>query len=151
MGGMSCSYKSQINAAATRTADLNKRTSLALQVVHTILETIVRLLSIVFNVYLLYLVKYRSNFGSNFYRVMLATDALLDLALAIVVLLAQPASALTNARATNGHVKFRVASLTVKKTRAVAKKNGKARVRTIFTWRTVKNVPGSLEPKPNSC
>lgn len=47
-------------------------------------------LSIIFNVWLLYLIKYHSKFGSNFYRVMLATDALLDLALAVVVLLAQP-------------------------------------------------------------
>ncbi|KAH7720034.1 hypothetical protein AAVH_12455 [Aphelenchoides avenae] len=64
-----------------------------LQLVHNVFECVVGVLSIVFNLWLLYLIKYHSKFGSNFYRVMLAIDALLDLTLATIVFLGQPASA----------------------------------------------------------
>lgn len=59
---------------------------------HNVFECVVGVLSIVFNIWLLYLIKNHSKFGSNFYRVMLAIDALLDLTLATFVFLGQPAS-----------------------------------------------------------
>ena len=59
---------------------------------HNIVETLMNGLSIIFNVFLLYLVKYHSSFGTPVYQVMLAIDASLDLVLSIFVLIGQPVS-----------------------------------------------------------
>lgn len=53
-------------------------------------ETIVNLLSILFNSVLLYLIAKHSTFGSPVYQALLAIDASLDLVLAVVVFLGQP-------------------------------------------------------------
>ncbi|KAI1695327.1 serpentine type 7TM GPCR chemoreceptor srd domain-containing protein [Ditylenchus destructor] len=54
------------------------------------METTVNGLSIIFNCYLLYLIQYYSTFGVKVYKYLLTADALLDLALAVVVFIAQP-------------------------------------------------------------
>ncbi|KAH7709308.1 7TM GPCR protein [Aphelenchoides avenae] len=46
--------------------------------------------SIIFNAFLLYLVRYHSSFGTPVYQVMLAVDASLDLILSVFVLFGQP-------------------------------------------------------------
>lgn len=61
-----------------------------MEFVHHVLETVVNTLSISFNVVLLYLIAYHSNFGTPAYQVMLAVDASLDLGLSILTLLVQP-------------------------------------------------------------
>ncbi|KAI1698732.1 serpentine type 7TM GPCR chemoreceptor srd domain-containing protein [Ditylenchus destructor] len=58
--------------------------------VHHIVDTTVNGLSIAFNCFLLYLIKYYSTFGVKIYRYLLTVDALLDLCLGIVVFLGQP-------------------------------------------------------------
>lgn len=67
-------------------------TILAIRAAHTAGESVLGVLSIVLNIWLLYLIKYHSKFGSDFYRAMLAIDAALDLTLAVFVLLGQPVS-----------------------------------------------------------
>ncbi|KAH7724843.1 hypothetical protein AAVH_07429 [Aphelenchoides avenae] len=56
---------------------------------HHVVETVVNLLSILFNTGLLYLIKNHSNFGSPMYQILLAVDATLDLILAVVAFLGQ--------------------------------------------------------------
>ncbi|KAI1703771.1 serpentine type 7TM GPCR chemoreceptor srd domain-containing protein [Ditylenchus destructor] len=57
---------------------------------HHSVDTTVNTLSILFNCYLLYLIKYHSTFGVKMYQYMLAVDAALDLGLSVATLLAQP-------------------------------------------------------------
>ncbi|KAI1703772.1 serpentine type 7TM GPCR chemoreceptor str domain-containing protein [Ditylenchus destructor] len=56
---------------------------------HHSVDTTVNTLSILFNCYLLYLIKYHSTFGVKMYQYMLAVDASLDLCLSVATLLAQ--------------------------------------------------------------
>ncbi|KAI1706060.1 serpentine type 7TM GPCR chemoreceptor str domain-containing protein [Ditylenchus destructor] len=58
--------------------------------VHHVMETIMNSLSILFNCYLLYLIKYYSTFGVKLYQYLLTIDAILDLCLGVGALLAQP-------------------------------------------------------------
>ncbi|KAI1692292.1 serpentine type 7TM GPCR chemoreceptor srd domain-containing protein [Ditylenchus destructor] len=58
--------------------------------VHHMMEGTVNTLSILFNVYLLYLIKYHSAFGVKLYQYLLTIDALLDLVLSISAFIAQP-------------------------------------------------------------
>ncbi|KAI1694604.1 serpentine type 7TM GPCR chemoreceptor srd domain-containing protein [Ditylenchus destructor] len=58
--------------------------------VHHVMEGTMNTLSILFNVYLLYLIKYHSTFGVKLYQYLLTIDALLDLALSISTFIAQP-------------------------------------------------------------
>ncbi|KAI1703741.1 serpentine type 7TM GPCR chemoreceptor srd domain-containing protein [Ditylenchus destructor] len=58
--------------------------------VHHVMEGTVNTLSILFNVYLLYLIKYHSTFGVKLYQYLLTIDALLDLALSISAFIAKP-------------------------------------------------------------
>ncbi|KAI1703120.1 serpentine type 7TM GPCR chemoreceptor srd domain-containing protein [Ditylenchus destructor] len=58
--------------------------------VHHVMEGTVNTLSILFNVYLLYLIKYHSAFGVKLYQYLLTIDALLDLVLSISAFIAQP-------------------------------------------------------------
>ncbi|KAI1697040.1 serpentine type 7TM GPCR chemoreceptor str domain-containing protein [Ditylenchus destructor] len=58
--------------------------------VHHVVETTINVLSIIFNCYLLYLIKYYSTFGVKLYRYLLTVDAALDLFLGIFTLLVQP-------------------------------------------------------------
>lgn len=67
-----------------------------MELVHHIGESIVNSLSITFNVALLYLIAYHSNFGTPVYQVMLAIDASLDLVLSIISLIGQPVSAVVD-------------------------------------------------------
>lgn len=62
--------------------------------VHNIVETMMNGCSIIFNAFLLYLVRYHSSFGTPVYQVMLAVDASLDLILSVFVLFGQPVSTL---------------------------------------------------------
>ncbi|KAH7712523.1 7TM GPCR protein [Aphelenchoides avenae] len=57
---------------------------------HHITESVVNILSIGFNVVLMYFIVFHSSFGTRTYQLMLAVDASLDLALSIVVLILQP-------------------------------------------------------------
>ncbi|KAH7694551.1 hypothetical protein AAVH_38400, partial [Aphelenchoides avenae] len=57
--------------------------------IHHVFETVVNLLSLVFNSFLLYLIARHSNFGSPVYQTLLAIDAGLDLVLAFFVFLGQ--------------------------------------------------------------
>ncbi|KAI1703119.1 serpentine type 7TM GPCR chemoreceptor srd domain-containing protein [Ditylenchus destructor] len=54
------------------------------------MEATVNTLSILFNCYLLYLIKYHSAFGVKLYQYLLTIDALLDLTLSISAFIAQP-------------------------------------------------------------
>ncbi|KAI1703118.1 serpentine type 7TM GPCR chemoreceptor srd domain-containing protein [Ditylenchus destructor] len=58
--------------------------------VHHVMEGTVNTLSIMFNCYLLYLIKYYSAFGVKLYQYLLTIDALLDLVLSISAFIAQP-------------------------------------------------------------
>ncbi|KAH7710497.1 hypothetical protein AAVH_22201, partial [Aphelenchoides avenae] len=58
--------------------------------IHHIVETLINVLSILFNCLLLYLTKNHSAFGTPVYQVMLAVDASLDLMLSFFGLLSQP-------------------------------------------------------------
>ncbi|KAI1703116.1 serpentine type 7TM GPCR chemoreceptor str domain-containing protein [Ditylenchus destructor] len=58
--------------------------------VHHVMEATVNTLSILFNCYLLYLIKYHSAFGVKLYQYLLTIDALLDLVLSISAFIAQP-------------------------------------------------------------
>ncbi|KAI1694480.1 serpentine type 7TM GPCR chemoreceptor str domain-containing protein [Ditylenchus destructor] len=58
--------------------------------VHHVVETTINVISIIFNCFLLYLIKYYSNFGLKLYRYLLTVDAALDLLLGIFTLLVQP-------------------------------------------------------------
>ncbi|KAH7711316.1 hypothetical protein AAVH_21399, partial [Aphelenchoides avenae] len=57
---------------------------------HYVLETMLSVISIVFNAFLLYLIAKHSNYDGKIYQVCLAVDASLDLTLGIVSLLAKP-------------------------------------------------------------
>ncbi|KAH7672996.1 hypothetical protein AAVH_42525, partial [Aphelenchoides avenae] len=57
---------------------------------HNVLETLINGLSIIFNTFLLYLIKNHSQFGSPVYQILLAIDASLDLLMSISVLIGQP-------------------------------------------------------------
>ncbi|KAH7709966.1 hypothetical protein AAVH_22762 [Aphelenchoides avenae] len=57
---------------------------------YNVVETIVNGLSILFNGFLLYLVKNHSSFGSPVYQTLLAIDASLDIVLSVCVLVVQP-------------------------------------------------------------
>lgn len=59
---------------------------------HHVLETVLNVLSISLNSFLLYLIVRHSNHGGKIYQVCLAVDAGLDLALGIACLVAQPVS-----------------------------------------------------------
>ncbi|KAH7671529.1 hypothetical protein AAVH_42671, partial [Aphelenchoides avenae] len=61
-----------------------------MELMHHIGESVVNSLSILFNLVLLYLIAFHSNFGTPVYQIMLAIDASLDLLLSIVVLIGQP-------------------------------------------------------------
>ncbi|KAI1698449.1 serpentine type 7TM GPCR chemoreceptor srd domain-containing protein [Ditylenchus destructor] len=54
------------------------------------MDTTTNVLSILFNFYLLYLIKFYSTFGVKLYQYLLTADAFLDLCLAIATFLAQP-------------------------------------------------------------
>ncbi|KAI1703678.1 serpentine type 7TM GPCR chemoreceptor str domain-containing protein [Ditylenchus destructor] len=58
--------------------------------VHHIVETIVNSLSILFNCYLLYLIRYYSTFEVKLYQYLLSIDAMLDLCLGVSAIMAQP-------------------------------------------------------------
>ncbi|KAI1701661.1 serpentine type 7TM GPCR chemoreceptor str domain-containing protein [Ditylenchus destructor] len=58
--------------------------------IHHYAETIVNVLSILFNTYLLYIIKHYSTFEIKMYKYLLTIDALLDLSLAICILIVQP-------------------------------------------------------------
>ncbi|KAI1694681.1 serpentine type 7TM GPCR chemoreceptor srd domain-containing protein [Ditylenchus destructor] len=64
--------------------------TLEIHEIHHTVDTTVNTLSILFNCYLLYLIKYHSTFGVKMYQYMLAVDAALDLGLSVATLLAQP-------------------------------------------------------------
>ncbi|KAI1699721.1 serpentine type 7TM GPCR chemoreceptor srd domain-containing protein [Ditylenchus destructor] len=77
------------------------------------MEGTVNTLSILFNVYLLYLIKYHSTFGVKLYQYLLTIDALLDLALSISAFIAQPVVITANGYSTmisNGFFAGRSAS-----------------------------------------
>ncbi|KAH7678379.1 hypothetical protein AAVH_41722, partial [Aphelenchoides avenae] len=57
---------------------------------HNVLETLINVMSIIFNTFLLYLIKNHSQFGSPVYQILLAIDASLDLLMSISVLIGQP-------------------------------------------------------------
>lgn len=67
--------------------------------IHHALDTAVNTVSLLLNGYLLYLVKNYSTFRVTVYRVLLATDAGLDFALAAMILLAQPVRLIVLSRA----------------------------------------------------
>ncbi|KAI1715821.1 serpentine type 7TM GPCR chemoreceptor str domain-containing protein [Ditylenchus destructor] len=62
----------------------------AINEIHHVTETTMNTLSIVFNCYLLYLIKYHSTFGVKLYKYLLTIDAMLDLFLSVGAFLAQP-------------------------------------------------------------
>lgn len=57
---------------------------------HHVMDTVVNVCSVGFNVLLLYLIVFHSSFGTPTYQMMLAVDASLDLSLSIVALMLQP-------------------------------------------------------------
>lgn len=61
---------------------------------HRVLDVAVHLLAILVNAYLLFLIRSHSTFKVTIYKRLLAVDASLDLALAVVNLIAQPVSRL---------------------------------------------------------
>ncbi|KAI1694391.1 serpentine type 7TM GPCR chemoreceptor str domain-containing protein [Ditylenchus destructor] len=58
--------------------------------VHHLIETVMNSLSIVFNCYLLYLIRYHSTFGEKLYKHLLTIDSALDLMLGVTTFVAQP-------------------------------------------------------------
>ncbi|KAI1698170.1 serpentine type 7TM GPCR chemoreceptor str domain-containing protein [Ditylenchus destructor] len=81
--------------------------------VHHAMEGTVNTSSILFNVYLLYLIKYHSAFGVKLYQYLLTIDALLDLALSVSAFIAQPVVITANGYSTmisNGFFAGRSAS-----------------------------------------
>ncbi|KAI1699340.1 serpentine type 7TM GPCR chemoreceptor srd domain-containing protein [Ditylenchus destructor] len=58
--------------------------------VHHVIETTVNTLSILFNCYLLYLIRYYSTFKIKLYQYLLSIDAMLDLCLGVSAIVAQP-------------------------------------------------------------
>lgn len=58
--------------------------------IHHVLDTVVNIISVVFNVFLLYLIAYHSTYGVRVYQVLLAVDASLDLVLGIASIIVQP-------------------------------------------------------------
>ncbi|KAI1699809.1 hypothetical protein DdX_17099 [Ditylenchus destructor] len=92
-------------------AQLHPRMPMEIDELQHVMETTINGLSILFNCFLLYLIKYHSTFGEKMYKYLLTVDASLDLILSLVTLFAQPVA--LNCNGASKRVNILIISITV--------------------------------------